>query len=424
MSLTSPEHRPLELHAGVLLRPLGAFEELYCLFDQQFPINGALAAEIAGHTTVEQWRDALDALQRRHPFLNVCIDTIFNRVPHFRQVADQRIPLRVVTSPSARWQQEIAEEINAPFTPDQAPLFRAVLLYQEERSIFILSSHHAVCDGSSRIFLLRDMLLALSGHALKELPLMPSRETLFGAEQRTSTEPGVPALVAQRPAIPYVDGIKLTPEQTAALQQRTRLEGVTMHAAISAALTIAGRSLDEGWLHSPLRIMSPADVRDILGLEDQCMVSLGGGEVSIPPDGAMTFWDLARFAKDGLSTVKSPESLSMMIDRQSEVVSTNLAVEQADQLKRNLFNAQVMFTNLGRLPFDSTFGALQLTDLWAPCALRGIDKEQTLGAVTVNGSLHLTHTGPEPIPGLLAGIAEVLHKACEPIGSRNERKQK
>jgi hypothetical protein len=412
MPLTSQELQPLAPLTSDILRPLGAFEELYCLFDQHFPIQGALAAEITGHTTVRQWRDALDAIQRRHPLLSVSIDTTSNRVPHFRHVAYRHIPLRVVTSPDARWQEEIAEEINAPFTADQSPLFRAVLLYQEKRSIFIFSSHHAVCDGISLIFLLRDLLHSLSGHELERLALMPSRETLFGAEQRTSTEPGLPALVAQRPAMPHVDGIKFTPEQTTALQHRSRLEGVTVHAAISAALAIAGRSLDEGWRKGPLRIMSPAEVRDILGLEDQCMVSLAGGEISIPPEDSMTFWKLARFAKDGLSAVKNPESVSMMIDRQSQLVSTNLSVEQADELKRSVFNAQVMFTNLGRLPFDSTFGTLQLADLWAPCALRGIDGEQTLGAVTVNGSLHLTHTSPEPIPGLLAGIEEVLRKAC------------
>jgi hypothetical protein len=71
-----------------------------------------------------------------------------------------------------------------------------------------------------------------------------------------------------------------------------------------------------------------------------------------------------------------------------------------------------MFTNLGRLPFDGNFGSLKLETLWAPCALRGIEGEQTLGAVTVNGSLHLTHTSPAPIPGLLAGMEEELRKAC------------
>ena len=404
MSSTSLELQPLELQPGDLLRPLGAFEELFCLFDQHFPTNGALAAQITGHTTVPQWRDALDAVQQRHPLLSVCIDTTFNRVPHFRRVIGQRIPLRVVTSHNARWQREIAEEVNAPFTPDQAPLFRAVLLHQETHCIFILSSHHAVCDGSSRIFLLRDILLALSGHDLEALPLAPSREILFGAQQRTSAEPGLPSFAAQRPHLPYVEGIKLAPEQTTALQRRAREEGVTIHAAISAAITIAGRAIDESWRNNPLRIMSPAEIRDMLGLEDQCMVSFGGGEISVAPGASMTFWELARFAKDGLSTVKSRENISRMIDLQSTAVSSNLSVEQASELKRNAFNAQVMFTNLGRLPFDSTFGPLKLENLWAPCALRGIEGEQTLGAVTVNGSLHLTHTSPAPIPGLLAGL--------------------
>jgi hypothetical protein len=412
MSSTSLELHPLELLPGDLLRPLGAFEELFCLFDQYFPTNGALAAQIAGHTTVQQWHDALDAVQQRHPLLSACIDTTFNRVPHFRRVTGQRIPLRVVTSPFARWQREIAEEVITPFTPDQAPLFRAVLFHQETHCTFILSSHHAVCDGSSRIFLLRDMLLALSGHALEALPLAPSRELLFGAQQRTSTEPGLPSFAAQRTLLPHVEGTKLAPEQTTALQRRAREEGVTIHAAISAALTIAGRAIDESWRNNPLRIMSPAEIRDILGIKDQCMVSFGGGEISIAPGGSMTFWDLARFAKDGLSAVKSRENISRMIDLQSTAVSSNLTVEQAFQLKRNAFNAQVMFTNLGRLPFDSIFGPLKLENLWAPCALRGIEGEQTLGAVTVNGSLHLTHTSPAPIPGLLASVEEVLRKAC------------
>ncbi|HMF64117.1 MAG TPA: hypothetical protein VK608_08530 [Edaphobacter sp.] len=55
---------------------------------------------------------------------------------------------------------------------------------------------------------------------------------------------------------------------------------------------------------------------------------------------------------------------------------------------------------------------LEIETLWTPSALRGIEGEQTLGAVTVNGSLHLTHTSSKPIPGLLAGMEEELHKAC------------
>jgi hypothetical protein len=208
--------------------------------------------------------------------------------------------------------------------------------------------------------------------------------------------------------------MKLIPEQTTALQLRARKEGVTIHAAISAALTIAGRAIDESWRNNPLRIMSPAEIRDILGLKDQCMVSFGGSEISIAPRLSMSFWDLARFAKHGLSNAKDAENISRMIDLQSATVSSNLTVEQAVRLKQSAFNAQVMCSNLGRLPFDGTFGPLKLEALWAPCALRGIEGEQTLGAVTVNGSLHLTHTSPAPIPGLLARIEEELRNSCAP----------
>jgi hypothetical protein len=34
-------------------------------------------------------------------------------------------------------------------------------------------------------------------------------------------------------------------------------------------------------------------------------------------------------------------------------------------LKRNAFNAQVMFSNLDRLPFDGAFGSLKLETLLA-----------------------------------------------------------
>ncbi len=168
-------------------------------------------------------------------------------------------------------------------------------------------------------------------------------------QPRTSTEPGLPSFAALRPLLPQVQGIKLTPEQTTALQHHAPQEGVTIH----ATLTIAGRAIDESWRNNPLRIMSPAEIRDILGLKDQCMVSLAGGEISIAPGGSITFWELARFAKDGLFAVKSTENIeniSRMVDLQSTAVSSNLTVEQAFQLKRNAFNAQVMFTNLGPSP--------------------------------------------------------------------------
>ena len=85
----------------------------------------------------------------------------------------------------------------------------------------------------------------------------------------------------------------------------------------------------------------------------------------------------------------------------------------ASEILKHAFVAQTMISNLGQLPFDSTFGRLELEALWGPAALRGVDGEQTLGAITVNGALHLVHTSYVPIEGLLQGIEEALRRSTE-----------
>jgi hypothetical protein len=109
------------------VRPLGAGEELMWLLDLSSRIHFALVAEVGGRTTVEEWRAALDTLQRRHPLLSVCIDSNHSRIPHFRHVEGEPIPLRVVETVEMRWERELERELHTQFDPRQAPLMRAVL---------------------------------------------------------------------------------------------------------------------------------------------------------------------------------------------------------------------------------------------------------------------------------------------------------
>ena len=102
MSWTSFELQPLELLSDDFLRSLGAFEELFCLFDQHFPTNGALAAKITGPTTVQQWRAALDAVQQRHPLLSACIDTTSSEMRSMHKSCSPTSAVSHSTAPSAR----------------------------------------------------------------------------------------------------------------------------------------------------------------------------------------------------------------------------------------------------------------------------------------------------------------------------------
>jgi hypothetical protein len=108
------------------VRNLGAFEEIYWLYNQLGAHGFAYAMEVDWPTIVADRRSALDAIQRSHPFFSVCIEPNNGGVPFFRHVDGAAIPLRVVhgmCGPS--WQEEMAREIFTPSAGDVAPLLRA-----------------------------------------------------------------------------------------------------------------------------------------------------------------------------------------------------------------------------------------------------------------------------------------------------------
>lgn len=415
-------------HSNPLIRPLGALEEIMWLIDQSSRVHFALVAEIGGCTTVGEWRAALDTLQRRHPLLSTCIDSRHSQIPHFRHIDGAQIPLRVVENVPARWESEVEAELHKQFDPEQAPLMRAVLLYQESKAVLILVAHHSIADGFSSAFAIRDVLRALSGQPLDPLPLMPSREEMFGLPRRLPSEGRPPvhhsAAVAasiasdtRKDPIPHIRRLSLAPELTSRLQSRSKEEGTTVHGALCAALLFVGRQIDPGWHDDTVRMRSSVSIRTLLGLGENCMPAISGGEVSIDPQATPEFWDMARLIKSGLSGVQTREGVSIAINAANQAVLSGLDVETAAQLLKRAFGGQAMVTNLGRLPFDTNFGRLKLESLWGPAVLRGVDGEQTLGAVTVNGSLNLLHTSHAPLSALLENIEEVLAKVCAHAGT-------
>src|SRR3982074_1163801 len=68
------------------VRNLGAFEEIYWLYNQLGAHGFAYAMEVGGPTIVADWQSALDAIQRSHPFFSVCIEPNGGAVPFFRHV--------------------------------------------------------------------------------------------------------------------------------------------------------------------------------------------------------------------------------------------------------------------------------------------------------------------------------------------------
>jgi NRPS condensation-like uncharacterized protein len=408
------------------LRPLGAVEELFWLLDQHRPIHFVMAAEVEGATRASDWRRALDLVQQRHPLFSVRIEKNKENRPGFRQDLAAPIPLRVVhgIDVTQRWEFETELELSIPFDPANAPLVRVVLLHEEQRAVCLFVIHHSIADGRSVAFVIRDLLQALSGKPVDRLPLIPSAEDTLGITSTDSgyagTEneaasspvetPGV--FVSKEDTRPRIRTLSLTIDMTSRLRERASQEGTTMHGALSSALALAYWEVVEELRGSPIRVLSPIDIRKLLGLGEDCAVLVGSGKVPIEPCEATTFWEIARSATTRLGRAQTLQAIRAARRRMFQVMRQGLDVSTAADITAQRFAHEIGLTNLGNLGYPTDFGKLELKAVWGPAGAARFVNTHAIGVATTNGSLRLVQTTFTPVESLLETVEEILISSC------------
>jgi hypothetical protein len=401
----------------MLSRPLGHLERAFWLKDQHMPYHFAVCAEIEGSTTVMGWREALEAVQRRHPAFSVRIDQDGDDVLRFFPVPDTPLPIRVVTSEHARWESELEAELAAPFVAWRAPLARAVVVFRPYRTHLILTAHHSITDTKSLVFSIRDALQVMAGETLDPLPPLDSLDALLQPFRTASagggsfSAPGRMDVYRQPDGSrPVIRGLALDPALTSALRQRTRLEGTTVHGALVAAAVGAARHLSDALHNTTITVGSAVDARTAIGAgEDVALLSAGGS--TVVDAGMQEFWDIARFARRCIAPMQAPAAMASMVDGLGEYLSANRNGNAMSALMAG-FRFDINISNLGNLPVETRFGELTFKRLWGPSILAGFEGEQEIGVATIDGSLSLLHTSYRPLPGLLESMEDHLGAAC------------
>ena len=181
--MTALQTSPLQVKRSSILREFSSVERLHWLMDQNHCNHFPMGIEIRGHTHRIYVRNALDALQRRHPLLNVFIGMEESSSLAFYQADEFKIPLvvRKRASPLA-WQVEFEKEISTPFDTSEAPLMRAQLLLADDRCEVILTTHHSyrrryghhVCHPRPAPGIVRRKACAVAGSSASGRTLAPS----------------------------------------------------------------------------------------------------------------------------------------------------------------------------------------------------------------------------------------------------------
>jgi NRPS condensation-like uncharacterized protein len=397
------------------LRALGAREKAFWILDQVAPVHFVMMGEISGELKVPALRRALDALQKKHPLLSVCIDSNGFSFPFFRPM-EGNIPIRLADGESIRdVEEEMARELSIPFEWEKAPLARTVLVQNGSQSFLILVMQHSVSDGMSGMFVLRDLLELLSGKLAAQLSLPPSIDELLGLPIPTLTHPEKDSSVQlqrKHQIMPMIRLLKLSPDLTSKLTAKSRAENTTVHGAICAAFALASRKLPGDWKNKPLRMVSPINIRKGIGAGEDVGFYFGAKTIVFDSTDKKSFWELACYARNEVKRNEEHDNiLAEYAPVQQWVFSTALE-DISDILQNKVVARELMVSNLGRWPFEVQFGSLKLETLAGPLALSGYPGEYTIGAVSTNGSLCLSLATRSPVEDVLLFAHEILNAAC------------
>lgn len=397
-------------------RTLGAFEKTFWLLDQIDSKDFAVVADIAGTQPLEKWQNALSMVQKRHPNLSVRVVPDELSRPTLQHVEDMKIPLRVVqVQQDYRWEQEVERELSERFDTEKGLLLRVILVQKPQSTVLILVANHTVSDGTSLNFLVRDILLAVGGKTLEPMDPQVSNDQTLGLPEDlpAQTVDQVLNLKMKTDIVkPFVSSHRFSENNTRNILERARQENTTVHGAICAAVLLASRKLRTEWDEARMELVSPVCTRTALNLDDNFGLNITTQSVFFENE-HLSFWNLARVAKAGLDGTNSAEYIMGYLSFFRDIVFGHNDIQQMLDALKQAFNHHIMVTNLVRVRYKTDFGPLKLEALYGPMVRSGKGMEQTIGALTSNGSLCLTNTSDTPIPGLLVEMEKILQDACQ-----------
>jgi len=412
-----------------------------------------MVARIKGNVTKEMLQHAVAQVQQRHALLRVRVKEDHEHDLWFTSAGVQEIPIEIVTRNSENdWIKIHAEASKIPYEFETHPAIRFILVQSPEVSELIILCHHMICDGMSLAYLARDLMVHL-GDPARKVQVLPTPEPITLDNLPGDVSPsGLVKFFINRIKKKWAEEIvffdqedyraltktywdnyhhklftvELSEAETADLVARCRKENITVNSALTTAFSGA-QSFVAGEKPHHAKTAIGVSLRD--RLPNPAGEALGyyasGFELKLKYNHKKGFWDNAReyhrkikpnltnkkvfgdlpawlqmdsniyaalnFKKLGvLVPTDSPryEKLSGF-GKRKDVVVRLLQRAKMETLETKLLGPAI--TNLGRLDFPKSYGALELDRLIMQPggAFPLVHVNMVIGAVTCSGKLSL-----------------------------------
>ncbi len=396
------------------LRTLGALEHLFAAYGEDGTMNFTIAARVSGTLTESDVAAALAKVQERHALLSVSLGWSEDGT-HCFMVSERPIPLSAIAASTTSWERIAETELNRPLVSADAPLVRVTMVTAGGSTTLFITFNHAIADGMAAVFVMRQLLTALSGAELSAAATDARLEDRIGLEvprffrnSSSSIEPAATGTNLLHPSTPatMVNAVEIDVDRLAKLRHTAKSRNTTINSMITAALGRSLVSLNERWSEKALQVMSPIDLRSGFNIPEHVGLSLS---IAITPfeRSATAFWDEVSRVHQQIAKFRERKMALWMV---SDIAKRCVADPSYEATRRRVLEHgpfESIMTNFGILRMPASFGDLVVEKMWAP-ALRSIPGQDVVAAATFDGGLSLVHTCVAGTDGLLARIVEIL----------------
>jgi len=399
------------------------------------PFNVVMVASISGHIDSKRLSDVLGKLRTRHSLLAARVVVDNNDVAWFVTEGVPEFNLEVVPRENdTHWIKKSGAEFNVPFPFDKGPLSRFILLQSNDASELIICAHHAVCDGMSLIYLIKDILEHLEERdsRIEILPDPPiiDNNTVPSPPIIRPIQRGIIKLINKRwekknIRFDFNDMKKLhsafwkknknrrlltwtlSEEMTKALVLRSRKEKVTVNTALWTAFLAAQHDVK-----APLKSYHQRSGMAV-NTRDRLLVSVGESfgfyasslTVRLKYAPRKAFWQNAinihRRIRTGLKKTDlfrmliadsfSPSLLDSIYFSKYGLIKSRISNMLLKMMNFDKISYGYSITNVGKVNIPSVYGRFRLDKVYGPAVYSDVN-EKLIGVITIDDRISFMMT--------------------------------
>ncbi|RQO73721.1 hypothetical protein DBR40_12985 [Pedobacter sp. KBW01] len=379
--------------------------------DAKTPLNCVFTAKILGSISKENLHKALHKIQQKHPLLQMNIDAT-GKVPYFILNANiGKIPVRIAERfTNEDWLAESKMEWYKLFDTQNEPLARVVWLKGETESDLLLVLPHCICDGTTILNLLRE-LMTLIDNPEQELAPYPSFISVndllpedFSITKFAHFKGKIFAALGRLffffkatsnhnlDRSNYAVHWKISTENTKKLLLKCKAENTTVHAAICVAFMEAFKQVQGEKAHG--KVICPVDIRRFVEAIKQDTMFAFAPIAELKLDQTEnSFWTKAQTLKSDLDAkvaeMKVYDLLSM-----SEYFHSSVN-KMIGFLRTTKGTHDVTLSNMGLLNIRQDYQNFKIETIYSPTVAFPWRNANTLVCSTFNGQLDFSFMSNE-----------------------------